>query len=206
MPLAVKWENHVSRLLDRSNFFLPAGHSHLYIHPPTHLSIHTSIHPCFQLLIHPPTSPPVHPSIYHLPINHHIALSISRPLTRHPPSIHCSSHYLSIHPSMLLSNYPPVYPTICPSIHPPIRPFIYHLPINQPIYPSILSPTTHHQSIGHHITYPCMHPSIHIYIQSFIHAVTKGILYVRPMLGAENQTVPALQVCTVSQWIRHSHK
>lgn len=156
-----------------------------------------------------------HPSTYlttcssiHLPSTHQPShCFIHQPSSHPPPTINpLFIPYLSIHPSMLLSTYPPVYPTICPSIHPLIRPFIYHLPINQPIYPSILSPTTHHQSIGHHITYPCMHPSIHIYVQSFIHAVTKGILYVRPMLGAENQTVPALQVCTVSQWIRHSHK
>lgn len=117
--------------------------------------------------------------------------------------------------STRLPTYPSTHPSIhafnCSSIHLPHHLFIHPSTIYPStitlLYPSaVLSPTTHHQSIGHHVTYPCMHPSIHIYVQSFIHAVTKGILYVRPMLGAENQTVPALQVCTVSQWIRHSHK
>ena len=176
--------------------------THLPTYPSTHPSIHafncSSIHLPYHLFIHPSTIYPstiilLYPSAVLSPAAHH--QSIVHPIT-----------YPSIHPCF----YPLIHPSTLPSVHPYTH-LSVHLSTIYPstiafIHPSILSPTRHRQSIGHHITYPCMHASIHIYAHSFIHAVTKGILYVRPMLGAENQTVPALQVCTVSQWIRHSHR
>lgn len=148
--------------------FFPVDHSHLYIHPPTHLSIHTfncsSVYLTYHLFIHPSTIYPstiilLHPSaILSLAIHHH--QSIDHPLPIHP-SIH-PCFYPLIHPSTLPSVHPYTHLSVrLSTIYPSTIPFIH---------PSILSPTTHHQSIGHPITYPCIHPYIPPYTHTLIHS------------------------------------
>ena len=153
--------------------------THLPTYPSTHPSIHafncSSIHLPYHLFIHPSTIYPstiilLYPSAVLSPAAHH--QSIVHPIT-----------YPSIHPCF----YPLIHPSTLPSVH------LYthlsvHLSTIYPstiafIHPSILSPTSHHQSIGHHITiHACMHPSIYTHTRSFMQSPraysTSGLCWV----------------------------
>ena len=138
------------------------------VHPPTHPPIHphfqhSSIYLTYHVFIHPATIYPSTITLLHLSailslaIHHH--QSIDHPIT-----------YPSIHPCF----YPLIHPSTLPSVHPYTHLFVHlstiypsTIPFN---HPSILSPTTHHQSIGHPITYPSIHPCIHPYTHTLIHS------------------------------------
>lgn len=115
--------------------------THLPIHPPTHLFIHT-------LINHPPILPCTHPSV-HLPI--------------HPSFIHLLTVaiHLSFHPSIYTSPFPLAH-------HPPIRPPVVYLSILHTSIPlSFLHlPNIHHPSkhapICSSIHVPATHPFIHL--------------------------------------------
>ena len=135
-------------------------------HPSTYLTTCSSIHlpsthqPSYWFIHQPSSQPPptINPLFIPLPIHPSIHAFIH--LSTHLP------YHLSIHNTHLPVHLSTIYPSTITFIH-----------------PSILSPTSHHQSIGHHITiHACMHPSIYTHTRSFMQSPraysTSGLCWV----------------------------
>lgn len=126
-------------------FILPVS-----IHPPIHSHIHYLID-IIQVLVHPPEHHALTTSIYY-PSFSHVCI--------HPSSdIHSCIHQPFIHPSVDLyfrSSHPFIFPS-CHTHQKSIFP-----PINPPVYPSLISCSSHPVLYPYPFLHPASHPALSI--------------------------------------------